>query len=133
MKAIIKVTNPTTLEVVSQYELPYKDSKELKILYEEARQVWSEFQVEADTPEFKMGKLHTYQEELLKKNHNPVSYKAYTEELQKKGFVEFSNYKTLGSSYINRYEVWILPKTQETILLECFNDGGTKCLIYKPE
>lgn len=69
----------------------------------------------------------------MKKNHNPVSYKVYTEELQKKGFVEFSNYKTVGSSYINRYEVWIFPKTQETILLECFNDGDRKCLIYKPE
>lgn len=63
--AIFRVIDPTTNQVIKQYELQYADAKSLNADYQEARQVWSEYLVEADTESFTMSSSHTFREEFL--------------------------------------------------------------------
>jgi len=64
-KSIFKVISPANYEVVISYEIEYSTPLELKKLYQESRQVWSEYFVEAHTDTFVMSDSHTYQEEIL--------------------------------------------------------------------
>jgi len=64
-KSIFKVISPTNYEVVISYEIEYSTPLELKKLYQESRQVWSEYFVEVHTDTFVMSDSHTYQEEIL--------------------------------------------------------------------
>jgi hypothetical protein len=54
--------------LVDNYYLPYNSANELKNLIDEARQVWGEFKVEAETDLFVQSFSHTYSEELLMNN-----------------------------------------------------------------
>ena len=54
--------------LVKNYYLPYNNANELKNLIDEARQVWGEFKVEAETDLFVQSFSHTYSEELLMNN-----------------------------------------------------------------
>ena len=54
--------------LVKNYYLPYNSANELKNLIDEARQVWGEFKVEAETDLFVQSFSHTYSEELLMNN-----------------------------------------------------------------
>jgi len=70
-KATFKVIFPTNYEfanpnnkVETSYEIEYSNPLELKKLYQEARQVWSEYIVEAHTDTFVISDSHTYQAEI---------------------------------------------------------------------
>ena len=72
-KATFKVIFPTNYEfanpnskVETSYEIEYSNPLELKKFYQEARQVWSEYIVEAHTDTFVMSDSQTYQEEIQK-------------------------------------------------------------------
>lgn len=63
--AIFRVIDPKTDQVIKTYELQYADAKTLNADYQEARQVWSEYLVEADTEEFTMSSSHTFRDQFL--------------------------------------------------------------------
>lgn len=65
--ATFRVIDPKTNQVIKQYELQYADAKTLNADYQEARQVWSEYHVEAETEGFVMSSSHTFREEFLSK------------------------------------------------------------------
>lgn len=52
-------------EILLEYNIQYKNPKELKEQYEESRQVWAEYHVEAETEGFIMGNSHTYAEQCM--------------------------------------------------------------------
>lgn len=51
-------------DVVTAYPMVYTDAKHLNALYQEARQVWAEYFVTAETPAFDLSDSHTYREQL---------------------------------------------------------------------
>lgn len=55
-------------QMIDNYYLPYNSANELNGLILEARQVWGEFKVEAETDMFVQSFSHTYSEELLMNN-----------------------------------------------------------------
>jgi len=55
-------------QMIDNYYLPYNNANELNELIQEARQVWSEFKVEAETDLFVQSFSHTYSEEVLMNN-----------------------------------------------------------------
>jgi len=63
--ATFRVFNPQTNELIKQYQIEYADAKSLNADYQEARQVWSEYQVEADTELFTLSSSHTFREQFL--------------------------------------------------------------------
>lgn len=63
--ATFRIINTKTSELINTYELEYADAAELNKLFQEARQVWAEYQVEAKTDTFILNKSHTYYEELM--------------------------------------------------------------------
>ena len=56
---------PNTTEPEATYQLEYSSPQELKELYEEARQVWSEYMVEVETDDMIMSSSSTYAEECM--------------------------------------------------------------------
>lgn len=62
--ATFRVVAPVTGEVVNTYQMPYDDAKDLQALYSDARRVWGEYFVEAETDLFVMSNSHTYRQEL---------------------------------------------------------------------
>lgn len=65
--AIFTVTDPTQDNFqVTQYKLDYTSVSELKALFKEAREVWSEFIVTVDGPDnFKLSAPITWHEEFM--------------------------------------------------------------------
>ena len=55
-------------QMIDNYYLPYSNANELNNLINEARQVWEEFKVEAETDSFIQSFSHTYSEEVLMNN-----------------------------------------------------------------
>ena len=55
-------------QMIDNYYLPYSTANELRDLIQEAREVWSEFKVEAETDLFVQSFSHTYSEEVLMNN-----------------------------------------------------------------
>ena len=55
-------------QMIDNYYLPYNSADELNTLILEARQVWGEFKVEAETDLFVQSFSHTYSEEVLMNN-----------------------------------------------------------------
>ena len=55
-------------QMIDNYYLNYNTADELRDLIQEARQVWSEFKVEAETDLFVQSFSHTYSEEVLMNN-----------------------------------------------------------------
>ena len=62
--ATFRVIDTKTAEVIKTYELEYTDGKDLNKSYQEARQVWSEYQVEAETDGFLLSYSHTWRDQL---------------------------------------------------------------------
>lgn len=62
--ATFRVIDTKTAEVIKTYELEYTDGKHLNTLFHEARQVWDEYQVEAETPDFLLSYSHTWRDQL---------------------------------------------------------------------
>lgn len=62
--ATFRVINPATAELVKEYQLEYTDIKSLNADFHEARQVWSEYHVEADTPDFLLSHSHTWRDQI---------------------------------------------------------------------
>lgn len=63
--ATFRVIDTKTAEVIKTYELEYTEPKHLNTLFHEARQVWDEYQVEAETDGFIMSYSHTFREQFL--------------------------------------------------------------------
>jgi len=55
-------------QMVSHYYEAYGDASELNKLIQEARQVWSEYFIEAETDLFTQSFSHTYSQEVLMNN-----------------------------------------------------------------
>ena len=55
-------------QMIDNYYLNYNTADELRDLIQEARQVWSEFKVEAETDLFVQSFSYTYSEEVLMNN-----------------------------------------------------------------
>ena len=55
-------------QMIDNYYLNYNTADELRDLIQEAREVWSEFKVEAETDLFTQSFSHTYSEEVLMNN-----------------------------------------------------------------
>lgn len=55
-------------QMIDNYYLNYNTADELRDLIQEAREVWSEFKVEAETDLFVQSFSHTYSEEVLMNN-----------------------------------------------------------------
>ena len=64
MKAKIKVRQGEQL--VTEYEIEYNGARELNTLYQEARQVWAEYDVTVETPTHNISYSHTYKEQHFK-------------------------------------------------------------------
>jgi hypothetical protein len=63
--ATFRVIDTKTTEVIKTYQVEYADAKDLNKSFHEARQVWSEYQVEAETDGFVMSHSHTFREQFL--------------------------------------------------------------------
>lgn len=61
MKAKIKVKEGDNL--IKEYEIEYNSARELNTLYQEARKVWEEYDVVAETPAYDISYSHTYQQQ----------------------------------------------------------------------
>lgn len=61
MKATIKVKQGDTL--IKEYEIEYQNLRELHTLHQEARQVWDEYDVIAETPAYDISYSHTYKQQ----------------------------------------------------------------------
>lgn len=64
MKAKFSIQDENGNEI-KNYEVEYTDSKNLKDIWKEARQVWDEYFVQIELDSFFMNHSHTYKEELL--------------------------------------------------------------------
>ena len=64
MKTKIKVRQGEQL--VTEYEIEYNNARELNTLYQEARKVWAEYDVVAETPAYDISYSHTYKEQHFK-------------------------------------------------------------------
>lgn len=62
--ATFRVIDTKTAEVIKTYELEYTEPKHLNTLFHEARQVWDEYQVEAETDGFLLSYSHTWRDQL---------------------------------------------------------------------
>jgi len=67
--ATFRVIDPKTAEVIKTYELEYTEPKHLNSLFHEAREVWNEYFVEAETDTFTLSFSHTYREEWYSKEY----------------------------------------------------------------
>jgi hypothetical protein len=65
MKANIKVKQGDN--VIKEYTIEYDSARELNALYQEAREVWAEYDVIAETPSYDISYSHTYKEQIF--NH----------------------------------------------------------------
>jgi hypothetical protein len=65
MKAKIKVKQGD--KVIKKYTIEYDSARELNALYQEARQVWAEYDVIAETPSYDISYSHTYKEQKILK------------------------------------------------------------------
>lgn len=54
--------------VIHNYSMEYNSASELNELIQEAREVWSEYMIEAETDLFTQSFSHTYSEEVLMNN-----------------------------------------------------------------
>lgn len=63
MKAKIKVIEDNKL--IKEYEIEYNGARELNTLYQEARKVWDEYDVIAETPTHNISYSHTYKQQFL--------------------------------------------------------------------
>ena len=54
--------------VINNYSMEYNSASELNKLIREAREVWSEYMIEAETDLFTQSFSHTYSEEVLMNN-----------------------------------------------------------------
>lgn len=61
MKAKIKVKKGD--KVIKKYTIEYNSARELKTLYHEARAVWEEYDVIAETSTHNISYSHTYQQQ----------------------------------------------------------------------
>lgn len=61
MKAKIKVKEGNN--IIKEYEIEYNSVRELHTLHNEAREVWAEYDVIAETPTYNVGYSHTYQQQ----------------------------------------------------------------------
>jgi hypothetical protein len=61
MKANIKVKKGD--KIINEYTIEYDSCKELNALYQEARKVWAEYDVIAETPSYDISYSHTYKEQ----------------------------------------------------------------------
>jgi len=64
MKATIKVKQGN--KVIRNYTIEYDNARELNALYQEAREVWAEYDVVAETPAYDISYSHTYKEQHFK-------------------------------------------------------------------
>jgi uncharacterized protein RhaS with RHS repeats len=64
MKAKIKVKQGD--KVIKKYTIEYDSARELNALYQEAREVWAEYDVVAETPSYDISYSHTYKEQNFK-------------------------------------------------------------------
>lgn len=64
MKATFKIKDGD--KVIKQYEMEVSTAKELNAEFQEARKVWDEYMVEAETEMFSMSYSHTYADEVRK-------------------------------------------------------------------
>jgi uncharacterized protein RhaS with RHS repeats len=64
MKAKIKVKQGD--KVIKKYTIEYDSARELNALYQEARKVWAEYDVVAETPAYDISYSHTYKEQNFK-------------------------------------------------------------------
>ena len=51
--------------LVKEYTLPFESVKQLHDDYQEARQVWSEYDVVCETEAFELSSSHTFRDEVL--------------------------------------------------------------------
>ena len=63
--AIFQIIDPQNESVVKEYNLEYADAKELKQMFDEARQVWDEYLVSVETKSFSMSYSCTYKDQLM--------------------------------------------------------------------
>lgn len=63
--AYFQIIDPETQDVIREYPVEYIDYKHLHILFNEARQVWDEYQVVVQYESFEMTSSHTYKEQIL--------------------------------------------------------------------
>ena len=54
--------------VINNYSMEYNNASELNKLIREAREVWSEYMIEAETDLFTQSFSHTYSQEVLMSN-----------------------------------------------------------------
>ena len=54
--------------VINSYSMEYNNASELNKLIREAREVWSEYMIEAETDLFTQSFSHTYSQEVLMSN-----------------------------------------------------------------
>ena len=54
--------------VINNYSMEYNNASELNKLIREAREVWSEYMIEAETDLFTQSFSHTYSQEVLMNN-----------------------------------------------------------------
>ena len=54
--------------VINNYSMEYNNARELNKLIQEAREVWSEYMIEAETDLFTQSFSHTYSQEVLMNN-----------------------------------------------------------------
>ena len=54
--------------VINNYSMEYSNASELNKLIREAREVWSEYMIEAETDLFTQSFSHTYSQEVLMNN-----------------------------------------------------------------
>lgn len=73
-QATFRVIDPKTSELIKQYQLEYADAKSLNADYQEARQVWSEYQVEVETKAFILSSSHTFREQFLIEQEREIEY-----------------------------------------------------------
>ena len=65
---VVKISVVSNGVVINNYSMEYNSTSELKELIQEAREVWSEYMIEAETDLFIQSFSHTYSEEVLMNN-----------------------------------------------------------------
>lgn len=61
MKATIKVKQNDV--IIKEYEIEYNNARELNAIYQDARKVWDEYDVIAETPTHDISYSHTYRQQ----------------------------------------------------------------------